>query len=126
LARKPRRWTTSLSWWMLGRPRRSSSSRSGRPGWDTHNEPPRRLKVSVAARDVCRLASYPAPVYLVGIGEEQECGFLLAVLSGSTSAIPSLPTRFPLDCANLRLLYDEVSQFWSRSPASLTGSAFVA
>jgi hypothetical protein len=87
---------------------------------------PRRLKVSVAGRDVSRLANYPAPVYLVGIDEVQECGFILAILSGSASAIPSLPTRFPLDCANLRVLYDEVSEFWAGNPASLTASAFVA
>src|SRR5262245_42448538 len=87
---------------------------------------PRRLKVAVAERDVRRLAGYPGPVYLVGIDEVQECGFLLAVLSGSSRAVPSLPTTFPLDCANLRVLYDEVKQFWAGCPVALTSSAFVA
>lgn len=84
----------------------------------------RRLKVSVPAEAVRQLAGVVAPTYLVGIDEEQEVGYLLAILTGMKGAIPSLPTDFPLDRANLPRLYQEVEQFWTARDTTRQHSAF--
>ena len=76
------------------------------------------------ARDVRRLALYPAPTYLVGIDERQAIGYILAILGGMTAPIPSLPVNFVLDAGNLRLLWDEVRQFWRGRDMNMRHSAF--
>ncbi len=95
-----------------------------RKGTTSRGRPPR-LKVGVSRRDVARLALYPAPTYLVGIDERRELGYIWAVLGSMRDAIPSLPTNFPLDCANLRLLWEEVRQFWQGRDMDMRRSAFV-
>ncbi len=94
-----------------------------REGYTRGNQPPR-LKVSIPRRDVRRLSLYPAPTYLVGIDERQEVGYILAVLEEMKSSIPSLPTTFPLTSANLRLLREEVRQFWDGRDMDMRQSAF--
>ncbi len=74
--------------------------------------------------DVKRFSSVPAPTYLVGIDEEKEVAYVLAILEGMKSTIPSLPTAFPLDRANLRTLYQEVRQFWAERDMKRRKSAF--
>ena len=83
-----------------------------------------RLKVGLSRRDVRRLALYPAPTYLVGIDERQAIGYILAILGGMTAPIPSLPVNFVLDAGNLRLLWDEVRQFWRGRDMNMRHSAF--
>jgi hypothetical protein len=85
---------------------------------------PRRLKVSVSGGDVRRFSRVPAPTYLVGIDEVQEVGYILAILAGTKEPIPSLPTDFPLDRANLPRLYQEVEQFWSGRDMARRHSVF--
>jgi hypothetical protein len=86
--------------------------------------PPRRLKIDLTEEEMRRFASYPAPVYLAGIDEPQKLAYLLAVLASTQEAIPSFPTSFPLDCANLARLYDEVRQFWTGRDMALRRSCF--
>ncbi len=66
----------------------------------------------MSRREVRCLALYPAPTYLVGIDKRQEEGYIVAILEGMTDSIPSLPTNFPLDAPNMRILWEEVRQFW--------------
>jgi hypothetical protein len=94
-----------------------------REGYRKRGRPPR-LKVGVSRRDVRRLSLYPAPTYVVGIDERQEVGYILAILGGMRSPIPSLPTNFPLHGPNLRLLWEEVRQFWEGRDMDMGQSAF--
>jgi hypothetical protein len=87
---------------------------------------PRRLKVGMSAADVQRFAAIPAPTYLVGIDELGEVGYLLALLEGMKDTISSLPTDYPLDCANLARLYQEVEQFWAGRDMARRHSIFSA
>lgn len=94
-----------------------------REGYTKRSQLPR-LKVSFSRRDVRRLALYPAPTYAVGIGERQGIGYILAILGGMTAPIPSLPTNFALDRTNLRLLWEEVRQFWRGRDMNMRHSVF--
>ncbi|HWG45086.1 MAG TPA: hypothetical protein VN688_20115 [Gemmataceae bacterium] len=94
-----------------------------REGYTKRPQPPR-LKVGMSRHAVQRLALYPAPTYLVGIDERREEGYILAILEGMTDPISSFPTNFPLDCANLRLLWEEVRQFWKGRGMDMRHSVF--
>jgi len=50
-------------------------------------------------------------------------GFLLSV-NESRLNVPSLTTRFRIDCGVLEQLRDEVIDFWSSRSMTLTGSRF--
>jgi hypothetical protein len=80
-------------------------------GYTKRDEPPR-LKVGVSLRDVRRLLRYPAPTYVVGIDEPTEKGFIVSVHGTRAKAISSLTSKYPLDCGNLRRLWEEVRAFW--------------
>lgn len=96
-----------------------------REGYTRRGGPPR-LKVKLSRREVRRLALYPAPTYLVGIDERQERGYILAIREGMTDPIPSLPTSFPLDVPNMRILWEEVRRFWQGRDMAMQQSAFSA
>ncbi len=86
----------------------------------------RRLKVGMNGSDGRCFSLVPAPTYLVGIDEPQEIAYLAPILEGMKDTISSLPTTFPLDCANLARLHDEVEQFWSVRDMAWRSSVFVA
>ncbi len=83
-----------------------------------------RLKIGLSRRDVHRLALFPAPTYVIGIDERQEVGYIAAILEGMTASFSSLPTDFALDERNLRLLWEEVRQFWEGRDMSMRHSLF--
>lgn len=60
------------------------------------------------------LKFYPAPTYIVGIDEPQEKGYIVSANSENLESISSLSTKFPLNPENLKLLWDEVNNFWSQ------------
>jgi len=88
--------------------------------------PPERLKVSVSQGDIDRMLSYPGPTYVVGIDQtpDRERAFIAAVSGPSMSGIQGLTTRYPLNPANLRTLWEEVAIYWSDNRAPFTKSAF--
>jgi hypothetical protein len=43
---------------------------------------PPRLQVAVSERDIRRMVAYPAPTYVVGVHEEEERAFIVAVHGG--------------------------------------------
>jgi hypothetical protein len=85
---------------------------------------PSSLRVRVSARDVRRMVLYPAPTYVVGIDERWEVGYLLAVHGSMRGPLATLPTTYPLDCANLGRLWDEVKQYWDRRDMVMQESVF--
>jgi hypothetical protein len=85
---------------------------------------PVRLLVSVPAQDVERMVKYPAPTYVVGIDGVNVQGYIGSVNGEMKGPIPSLPIDYPLNPANLKLLWDEVNDFWNSRNMVLKDSAF--
>jgi len=79
----------------------------------------RRLKVRVSRSDIERLASYPAPAYVVGIDEVAERGYIVSVGSGTGGAFSSICTDYPLIPEILATLRDEVEAYWRSKDRSV-------
>jgi hypothetical protein len=83
-----------------------------------------RLRVQVSQEDIDCMVACPAPAYVVGMDVTvRSCGFILSVNESRTN-VPSLTTQFPIDCALLARLRDEVINFWSSRDMVLAGSQF--
>jgi hypothetical protein len=85
---------------------------------------PRRLKAGMSAADVELFALKPAPTYLIGVDEPGDIGFVVGILEGMKTAIPSIPTTFPLDSSTLPLLHNEVQQFWAGRNMAMAKTKF--
>ena len=84
----------------------------------------KRLKVSVTKADMERLASFPAPTYIVGIDERAETGFLLSANGERLDRVASLPSDFPIDRTTRERLWNEVKAFWDARQDHPLNSAF--
>jgi hypothetical protein len=65
--------------------------------------------------------------YLIGVDEKTEVAYIVSIHGKLTGGISSMPTAFPLDRGNLKVLHDEVLAYWrTLAPRSRTKtSAFV-
>jgi hypothetical protein len=86
----------------------------------------RRLRVSVAAADIQKMAQSPAPAYVVGVDTNDESAYILGVHSKMVNALHSLPAVYPLDCRNLERLWHEVKEHWQQRPVCEKDSIFSA
>jgi hypothetical protein len=81
----------------------------------------RRLKVTVAQHTVARLASIPAPTYVVGIDDIDGTGYIVSANGERLTNVASVPDHFPLNRQNRERLWKEVREYWSsRLPGSFT------
>jgi hypothetical protein len=81
----------------------------------------RRLKVTVPGHTVARLASFPAPTYIVGIDDVDGPGYIVSANGERLTNVASVPSEFPIDRENRERLWREVMDYWSaRLPASFT------
>ena len=85
------------------------------------------LKVRLKAQDVGFMIRCPIPTYLIGVDEKAEVAYIVSIHGNLTGGISSIPTTFPLDRGNLRVLRDEVLSYWKTlAPSSkMKTSAFV-
>jgi hypothetical protein len=85
------------------------------------------LKVQLKAKDVRFMIRCPIPTYLIGVDERAEVAYILSIHGNLTGGISSIPTAFPLDPGNLRVLRDELLAYWRMlAPSSkMKKSAFV-
>lgn len=86
--------------------------KSTRRGYTRSQSPPR-LRVAVAEKDVRRMASFPAPTYVIGVHEVEERAFIISVHGTMAGPIPSIATAHELNCETLRRLWHEVRAFWA-------------
>ncbi len=82
-----------------------------RKGYTKRTRPPR-LRVEVSKRNVLRMASFPAPTYLIGVHEVEERAFIIAVTEVRSRSISSMTTAYELTNTTLRQLWEEVQEFW--------------
>ena len=92
---------------------------------DGYTRKNRRLKVQIEKGDMHKLASYPAPTYIVGIDEIGEAGYIISANGEWLAGLGSLSTEHPLNETNQKLLWEEVNGFWVKSRVSLDASKFV-
>ena len=85
-----------------------------------------RLKVSLRKEAILRMRMYPAPTYLVGIDEVGKKAYILSIDEGSQASISGMPTKYELDCANLKKLWDEVNAYWESRDMRVRESVFSA
>jgi hypothetical protein len=71
------------------------------------------LKVQLKARDVQFMIRCPIPTYLIGVDEKAEVAYIVSIHGNLTGGISSMPTTFPLDRGNLRILRGEVLACWT-------------
>ena len=83
------------------------------------------LRVQVTAAGLRSLVAYPVPTYIVGVDTVHPGRvFICAALASGPDHFPSFPTRYELNTAVLRALYDEVIDFWRAYPAPFVVSRF--
>ncbi len=72
-----------------------------------------RIKISVDAEELRELSRFAVPVYIFGIDEVQETGYFLSANHLRAGAnLNGIPTRYPVDINNIKLLWEEVRSFW--------------
>jgi hypothetical protein len=70
------------------------------------------------------LARIPGPTYLVGVKEPMKRAFIRAVRDVAGGGVYDIPLANELTPANLRVLYDEVKEFWTLQDFKPRQSAF--
>jgi hypothetical protein len=73
------------------------------------------LKTAVTADDVRKMARCPIPAYLIGVDEPADKAFIVSVHQAQAQSISAIPTTFPLDEQNRKLLWHEVRGYWRGS-----------
>jgi len=91
-----------------------------RDGHTTNN----RLRVRVSQADVRRMVLFRAPTYVVGVDEPSERAYIIAVYGNMHNAISSLSTAYPLDATTLKILWEEVRDYWRGHQMHRTRSRF--
>ena len=70
------------------------------------------LKVRLKAKDVRAMVMCPIPTYLIGVDEKAEIAYIVSILGTKQKGISSIPTTYPLNRNNLKVLRDEVRDHW--------------
>lgn len=92
-----------------------------RQGYDTQN----RLKIQISAKDMQKLASLPAPAYVVGIDDINEQGYIISANGEYLENVTSLSTEHPLNEHTQDVLWKEVKNYWERLGTFRINSHFV-
>ena len=90
----------------------------------TSDQSDRRLKVKVPKESIEKIKRYPVPTYLVGVDERKSRSFIMAVLDGTPSGLSSMTTEYPLKCRHLKILWQEVRDYWRGREMRMRSSFF--
>lgn len=83
-----------------------------------------RLRVEVKKSAVLGLVRFPAPTYVIGIDEQQERAFIVAVCGDMNRKITSLNAAHELNAGTLKALWDEVRDYWKGKDMERRSSRF--
>ncbi len=83
-----------------------------------------RFHVTLPAEKRRQLAKVPGPTYLVGVHEPSKRAFIRAVDNSSKKGMTTIRLANELTPNNLKVLFDEVRDFWDRNSAKPPTSAF--
>ncbi len=84
------------------------------------------IEISLGKVKCLSLFMVPGPTYLVGVHEPTRRAFILAIHSRPNRGIYRIPLKNELTSENLRLLYNEVAEFWKKHPLKPLTSAFAS
>jgi hypothetical protein len=83
------------------------------------------ITISVKKQDIERLLRIPGPTYILGVHEPSKRVFVRSVHEGtSLRAITRIPISRELTSKNLRILHDEVRDYWAGNSHKPRSSAF--
>lgn len=82
------------------------------------------LKVGIKQVDIARMVRYPGPTYIVGVDETAETAYIISANTIVPKDLPSIPTTYPLDPANLAKLWKEVDKYWKNRKMESKNSVF--
>jgi hypothetical protein len=86
---------------------------------------PQRLKVKVVKSDVRKMVLFRAPTYVVGVDEPGERAYVIAIFGGMKAGFSSMSTQHPLNPGTLKLLWEEVRDYWQGRNMHQAKSRFV-
>jgi hypothetical protein len=92
-----------------------------RQGYDAQH----RLKVRISAEGMQKLASLPAPTYVVGIDDLNEQGYIISANGEYSESVTSMSTEYPLNKHFQDVLWEEVKNYWERLGSFHMNSHFV-
>ena len=70
------------------------------------------LKVALKAADVHRMVRCPIPTYLIGVDEPASKSYIVSIHGNLSGRVANVPSTYPLDCSNLKVLWEEVAAYW--------------
>lgn len=70
------------------------------------------LEVQLKSQDVLAMIHCPIPTYLIGVDERSATAYIVSIHGKPRRGFSSIPTKYPLDQGNLKILYDEVLAYW--------------
>lgn len=73
------------------------------------------LRVQLPKKKLHQLNSYFCPTFIAGIDNNTEKVYMQAINSNKRKGLGCLSTKFELNKANRKKLYDEIVKFWSDS-----------
>ncbi len=71
------------------------------------------LKIALKAADVQKMVRCPIPTYLIGIDEPAARSYIASIHGTLSGRITTIPSTYPLDSNNLKVLWDEVVVYWT-------------
>src|SRR5262249_37913291 len=83
-----------------------------------------RLNVGVKQQDIERMVTCPLPTYVIGVDEPAEVAYIASIHGSIGRPVSSIPTKYPLNAANLKTLWTEVKKFWDSLDPGLKTSVF--
>jgi len=72
-----------------------------------------RLKIKISRDEIQKLATLPAPAYIIGIDEIAETGYIMTANRKVGKGLTSLSTQFPINKESQDWLWQEVLDFWT-------------
>lgn len=85
----------------------------------------RALRISTKKEDIERLLQIPGPTYILGVHEPSRKVYARSVHAGvPISAITSIPITHELNSTTLKVLHDEVRDYWKTNYHKPSTSAF--
>lgn len=82
------------------------------------------LRVKLPKKKLHLLNSYYCPTFIGGVDNKTEKVYLQAINKNKRVGMSSLPTKFELNKANRKLLFDEIVKFWSESNLDIYKNKF--
>lgn len=75
-----------------------------------------KIKINIDKEEIAELNKFTLPVYVFGIDEIHERGYLISTSHLSNSKNTNgLPTKYPVNSSNIEILWKEVANYWNNN-----------